>query len=484
MTYAGRNGSSTKERSEESQESPLVAPVFPFILPTQGKCDAYARAEWDRPTLIIAHTPGDEADLSNDFFPANLSQGPASYVEAALEHELFLSIIRNYLPGVPIIDPIKFITDTARHNQHYYDVLRKEAAKVLEFDVTGISDSQKQGYALRCGEWSLDCKTVEELIHTLMSRPKHYCRDDRNSHTGYSQRTEIDALSNLMFCRDQQFVTDKGIIAGSMNSPQRSGEGRLTKIVFDILGINHMVSITTPIEGGDFIPAGDVAFQGVGARTKMESVRMALEHGGYGYDEIAVVIDPYQKQEEMHLDTYFNVCAPGKCVVLEDRITPGHLKETYVLLFKKTENGQYVAAGRKEINEIHRGQTLRRNEIGDPLFPLRDYLTARGFTIIPVTKEEQQAYAINFLTIGDGMVIGTDIQAKEDLKWRFRSRNIQPLDFPMLDYRKLDRDFQLKMEKNKICYIPVRLNNLNLYYGSAHCLTLVFRDRGANGGGG
>lgn len=252
------------------------------------------------------------------------------------------------------------------------------------------------------------------------------------------------------------------------------------KVLFDILGINYKVRVPTPMEGGDFIPAGDIAFQGVGWRTSMESVRMVLEYGGYGCEEVAVVIDPclepHKKQEEMHLDTYFNVCAPGKCVVLEERITPGHPKETSVLLFKRMPSGSYVTAGRKEIDEIMRGRPFRRDDVcGNPLFPLRDYLAARDFTVISVTKEEQLAYAINFLTIGDGVVIGTDIRAKEDLKWKFQSRGIQPPDFPLLDYRKVDKDFQNKMEKNQVCYIPVRLNNLNLYYGSAHCLTLVFR---------
>jgi len=72
-----------------------------------------------------------------------------------------------------------------------------------------------------------------------------------------------------------------------MNSLQREPETRLLKIVYQALGFEPLyeVSARERLEGGDFIPAGDIAFQGVGLRTTFGAVQELLEHSCYGYNE-------------------------------------------------------------------------------------------------------------------------------------------------------------------------------------------------------
>ena len=47
--------------------------------------------------------------------------------------------------------------------------------------------------------------------------------------------TEREPLSNLYFMRDQQAVTDKGLIISKMSKPQRQRETLLTKFFWEIL---------------------------------------------------------------------------------------------------------------------------------------------------------------------------------------------------------------------------------------------------------
>ena len=46
--------------------------------------------------------------------------------------------------------------------------------------------------------------------------------------------TENEPLSNLYFMRDQQAVTDRGIVMSRMSKPQRMREPEITKFLWDM----------------------------------------------------------------------------------------------------------------------------------------------------------------------------------------------------------------------------------------------------------
>jgi len=105
-------------------------------------------------------------------------------------------------------------------------------------------------------------------------------------------------------------------------------------------------------------------------------------------------------------------------------------------------------------------------------------LREEGFKIIPVTKKEQLAYGINFLTVAPNKVIGVDISAKEELKKTFKTleeKYGKSFDFLDLheDYYVLGQNFLEKLDHHNIEYVPVKFNMLNMLYGSIHCATQV-----------
>jgi len=141
------------------------------------------------------------------------------------------------------------------------------------------------------------------------------------------QVTEREPLSNLYFMRDQQIVTDKGMILSGMSKPQRKREPSLTRLLWKFLEepLIHEIQVPGTFEGGDFIPLKEFALIGLGDRTNRSGIEQMLKHG-LGYDEIGVVHQPSHPlipgdrrdpMVNMHLDTYFNIASQGVAVGCE-----------------------------------------------------------------------------------------------------------------------------------------------------------------------
>lgn len=431
--------------------------------PTKKLRKVSCHAEWDTPTYILTHRPGFEA-IFGSYFPAGgLCQGPYSLKMAQQEHDHLVEILKKELPNTPV--------------ERVTDIIVREASNPK---VMGrLRDIASQSLAIRTasrmkecldlcdlsGKYALEFLSPEELINTCLIRPEIIGRTIKTN-TGYESEIRVRPINNFIFSRDQQIITDRGLVMGYMNSSQRLPETLLMKLVFETLNINPILEIESigRMEGGDFIPAGEVAFQGRGLRTDHAGVEQMLSKKAYGFEEVGVVIDYQKKQDEMHLDTYFNIISEDKCVVLKDRIEKGNPKESQVIIYEK--DGDHYHSSTKTI-------------------PLREYLIFRGITPITITKEEQLAYAPNFLTIAPNKVIGIDISAKEEIKQRLKSLEavhgqqdffrIRDEQGKEIDYKRMGEEFVNKMTKAGVTFIPVNFNHMNMMYGGIHCGTQVIR---------
>lgn len=65
-------------------------------------------------------------------------------------------------------------------------------------------------------------------------------------------------MANLIYTRDQQITTGRGIVIGRLRSSQRQRECNLMRLCFKKLGMPVVGEIEAPgyLEGGDFFPAG------------------------------------------------------------------------------------------------------------------------------------------------------------------------------------------------------------------------------------
>ena len=77
--------------------------------------------------------------------------------------------------------------------------------------------------------------SLDQLIDVLMVQPRvQLTPTERN--TGLEPRYEYKPLSNLIYTRDQQITTAKGLVMGRLQSTQREPEVKLLSYCFKKLG--------------------------------------------------------------------------------------------------------------------------------------------------------------------------------------------------------------------------------------------------------
>jgi arginine deiminase len=235
-----------------------------------------------------------------------------------------------------------------------------------------------------------------DLVRIILERPEaHLKYSERN--TKFIAEYKVEPLMNALFLRDQQITTARGVVLGNMNSPQRRHEVDIMEFVFHKLGIEPVYRVTGAgrLEGGDYIPAGDFALIGQGLRTNAEGVRQLLQNDVFGVAEVAVVKDPFKHQDQMHLDTYFNILGPKKAIVDGIRREPGLVTRGDVTrpirpcvdIYFRHDNGTYECV-RRDVDFF-------------------DYIEKeKGFEVIDIEDAEQLNYGCNFLCIGPNKIIG------------------------------------------------------------------------------
>lgn len=305
------------------------------------------------------------------------------------------------------------------------------------------------------------------LLHPVLDLEKGG-KGARAIHLGV---TENDPLANLYFMRDQQAVTDKGIVLSRMAKPQRYGEPVLTRFVWEALGekIVHATADPGTLEGGDFIPMKDFALLGLGDRTNRSGADQMLKFG-LNFDEVAVVHQPshplipgdeIDPMIDMHVDTYFNVAGSGVVVGSE-------------LLLKRAKVEVYFREGD--------GAYQKSNEVTN----LHDYIRRKGFDIINLTTLEQLSYASNFLCIKDGKILAIEVEREvkrvlENLASKAAEnphRYGKLLDQAKKDYQDLKDASEFFPHKTEIYNhdidaLAMVMPNLTGGYGGAHCMTAV-----------
>ncbi len=217
--------------------------------------------------------------------------------------------------------------------------------------------------------------------------------------TGFSAEYSEAPLMNLYFCRDQLLTTAKGIVVNKLNSPQRANESRVLKFVLKKLGIEPVYEVTGDgrVEGGDYFSAGDVALIGQGLRTNPEGIKQLLDNKVFGLPTVAVVKDHWLDQEEMHLDTYFNIINPQLAVMVDMRLN---------------QPGKPVAPEMQttvDVYELQDGEYIKT--VSDKDF--QEYLGKLGYTVIPVSRRDQNLYGINFLTTSANTILAIDGASQE-----------------------------------------------------------------------
>jgi Arginine deiminase len=225
---------------------------------------AGVRAEWDPLKTVVIHRPGIEMffGLLEPF--ASLYERAFSRYGARAEHRRMEEMLRQEF-GVRVIVLKEAILTAADRNPEVRERLIEAARTVLSF----AGDAREARLARREFEKNAEILDSGHFFNILLLQP---CVD---LHAGEGTRmvqvhiTQRQPLTNLYFMRDQQAVTDQGIVLSRMSKPQRNGEVILTEFLWSALGLDiaHRTRDPATFEGGDFIPLEDFALVGMGDRT-------------------------------------------------------------------------------------------------------------------------------------------------------------------------------------------------------------------------
>jgi len=396
-----------------------------------------SNAEWDPASVILMHTPGDELLFGLVHPKAGLFAGPFSAIAAAEEHREYIARLYSQHQEIRVIQLKDVLLEGTldskgkRLEGPALDDLINLASESLTYDTANLSEGMEESQE-EYKEYVLRHLNPYELVRIILERPTvHLLHDGTN--TGLKATYEMDPVNNILYFRDQMITTAKGVVIGRMNSVQREVETKIVKFALSKLGIVPIYEIKEGhLEGGDYLSAGDTAIIGQGLRTDAKAVQELLDNQAFGTSRVVVVKDSWLNQEEMHLDTYFNIIGPDLAVALDERLDaqPGDGKYLQVDVYELGANGYELVEQNSGFREVMEGML--------------------GFRFIPVSKQDQLDYAINFLTVSPYNILAIE-GASEEYKEALRAAGVN---VHWMDFR-----------------------NLTSGYGAAHCLTQVlFRE--------
>lgn len=267
-----------------------------------------------------------------------------------------------------------------------------------------LSDEEQYCISDRYKRAVIDAMGEQQLVDIIFTNPTVTVSPSPRD-TGFVASYRFDPLSNIIFVRDQQITTRRGIVMARLRSPQRARETDIMRFCFDKLGLHVVGSVPPPghLEGGDFFPAGPkLSLLGIGPRSDWPAAEFLLKEDLFGTEVVAIVKDEHeQKQERMHLDTVFNIISDDCCLMLEEMMgeesATRRMVDEYVLV--DSVRGAQVS----EDSPVFGMYVLARSDI-----EFSRYMTEAGFNIITVSGEEQLAYGCNGLNLGNNHLVSIE----------------------------------------------------------------------------
>ena len=257
----------------------------------------------------------------------------------------------------------------------------------------------------------------KNLLNVILTRPTMKLK--RIETDTYIESTSITfcPLGNLVFCRDQQITTKKGVVIGRSRTSQRKYEHKIMKQVFKNLNVEPVGEVIDGyLEGGDFFVAREnLSMLGVGLRTNMVAANYLMKNDLLGTRYMAICYDENDKdQQRMHLDTYFNILNDTNVMVID-------FEQVGKEVNKQIDRKVYYFDNDKDAKEIESDKINIENKVGEyklvKIFEsFYEFLEKMGFKYTKITNQEQKEYMINFLNIGNNTVISVNKNLENKVK--------------------------------------------------------------------
>lgn len=412
-----------------------------------------AHREWDTLREVMVHTPGTEIDYAMLAPKPFLFERSFNTEVARREHQNLVSTLRSLGVKVNVLKDL--VVDSADRDNGFRKRLEAEILSRVKFYGSMERVEESKDYLSR----SIGNLDSTNLFSTLTLDPSIDLKEDVENNLAYPRIYSNVPLANLYFMRDQQAVSDKGMIIGNMKRSQRKGETDVTEFVFRNLFKGSRVEKVPEgaiLEGGDFMPAGNFSLIGIGERSNMEGAMSSIKSGIIESEEIGVVSNPvYEFMENeglrdpmvnMHLDTYFNIAGDGVSVGSADL-----MKRAGLVLYSR------------EGELIEKGLTLY------------DYMKRKGFSNVDLRVSEQMSYSSNFLTVKDRMIVNVNVGDVLDRLLKEEVFKGATLEAIRKDLNSNGRENLFPnsraVKEFGVDNVEIKLSELTGGYGGAHCMT-------------
>eukprot|EP01086_Lenisia_limosa_P015905 TRINITY_DN5402_c0_g1_i2.p1 TRINITY_DN5402_c0_g1~~TRINITY_DN5402_c0_g1_i2.p1 ORF type:complete len:446 (+),score=127.72 TRINITY_DN5402_c0_g1_i2:63-1400(+) len=424
--------------TEDLPQSPLVGPWV-------------QESENDRPHTVFVHGP---QLTSTEVFIGALHPSGALFEKGinqieSCEHHLNLVTslekagvavhrVRDVLANIPHKELLNFAMDFLTYSFDGGDGTLKFFESLTEHERFLLSDAYKKQ--------SLERMSAVSLVNIILTQPTVILAKSSINTPLTTVRTAFNPCFNLLFTRDQQIVTAKGLVICHMGSPQRLPETKIMRRVFRSLNIPIVAEVSCPngqLEGGDFIPVSkDLCLVGTGLRSTEEACAQLMAEDAFGTTRVGVVVDKFDmNQDRMHLDTVFNIASPTLCVMLKTIIGKDSPIHRVVKEYVRGDNDRYTLNREVEFSE---------------------FIESEGYTIAPIAHEEQLKYMCNFVNLGDNVDPQPNAPGGGPGKGHLLAVH-QGLEERLREYGYTGR----------VEY--VEFQGVKNMYGAAHCATQIFR---------
>ncbi|BAM80999.1 probable arginine deiminase [Cyanidioschyzon merolae strain 10D] len=419
------------QRTHSPRDSPLVT--------TRAPMEAGQEHEDDLAQIAIVSSPGLPKMMGSLHPAGSLYEKPVNLRLAVEQHHALRRLLSSH--GIKVYDVHDILLKDTERSVSARVALEKLAARCLTYqfstdvDRARLDDSERSFIADSYKEKVLEVMAPEQLADIVKTNPV-VTIEPSGRDTGFTASYAFKPLTNLMFTRDQQVTTRRGIVMARLRSEQRRREVDVMQFCFEKLKLKIIGRIPENafLEGGDFFPAGDdLCFIGIGLRSNLEAVHYMLEHDLFGTRRVAVVKDMLdQSQDRMHLDCVFNIIGRKTVLMLADIIgSQSPIRRMVDEYARESEQDAY--------------RLVRRDvEFGA-------YVEDQGFEIIPLSLADQMAYGCNVLNLGASHIVSVCSSAARKIVADDRfTGNVEYLDF----------------------------SQCTAMYGAAHCATqIVYRSR-------
>eukprot|EP00029_Vermamoeba_vermiformis_P005858 TRINITY_DN2149_c0_g1_i1.p1 TRINITY_DN2149_c0_g1~~TRINITY_DN2149_c0_g1_i1.p1 ORF type:complete len:402 (-),score=66.42 TRINITY_DN2149_c0_g1_i1:63-1268(-) len=385
-------------------------------------------SETDTAHFCVMHQPSKEIFISSLHPLGSLYEKAGSSAESKRHHQAMVDKLVEC--GIQV-HLVRSVLEKSLRDPVHRRKLHLAAKNTLRYEANFNATAEDLASLEQYKSDVIEAMDDDEIVDALIMRPTvHLTRTDRGLVTS---SVEFKPSGNLVFTRDQQIVTSRGLILGSPHGTQRSHEVELMKFVWQALGVPIVAELPKicMLEGGDYVPAGDISYIGCGIRTNQEAIDYLMEKDLFGSHKVAVVKDLFDRcQDRMHLDTYFNIVDNKTCVLSSGVSGMTNPKKRLVDEYERNDQGKYE---------------LKRKDV-----EFSTYLKEQKMRVVEISEKQQLEYMANFLSVKHKHIIAVHPDLKQVLQ-----------DAGVTDV--------------KVEYVPY--GGITRMYGAAHCTTQVFRTR-------